>query len=388
MTWARSVRAVQRRASTHSNNSRHSPCKPSTRPFSSRTARSRCSTSSTTSSAIREFLPWCGGSEVIASDGGRQVARIDINYQGVRAHFTTENVNEPPSRSRFPAGRALQGAEGQVAFRALAPDACKVEFDLAYEFETPVLEVVVGPVFNHIANTFIDAFVRRAEAVYANVMKVDTVAYAAPGIEAIVPSTAGGSTVDDAIARERARRRFAIPAAIGYAIHGQRARAKRRLPTGTGSSSCGRSSRTPSGATGARRRPSSPADAQGQGQVPVACPFASAYKLAPYNRADARLPQLSCPAPLCPWLARRSRLASAAGRAHAQSALAVVATAATRRQGRGRGAQDVRIYALGLIGVDYRSAGRRRTAASTAAVSSAMCSRKSPASRCRARRRK
>ena len=47
---------------------------------------------------------------------------------------------------------------------ALAPDACKVEFDLAYEFKTHLLEKLVGPVFNHIANTFIDAFVRRAEA--------------------------------------------------------------------------------------------------------------------------------------------------------------------------------------------------------------------------------
>ncbi len=52
-------------------------------------------------------------------------------------------------------------------FRALAPHACKIELTLAYEFKTHVLETIVGPVFNHIANTFVDAFVRRAEAVYA-----------------------------------------------------------------------------------------------------------------------------------------------------------------------------------------------------------------------------
>ncbi len=43
---------------------------------------------------------------------------------------------------------------------------CKVEFELAYEFATPLLERAIGPVFSHIANTFIDAFVRRAEAVH------------------------------------------------------------------------------------------------------------------------------------------------------------------------------------------------------------------------------
>ena len=55
---------------------------------------------------------------------------------------------------------------GEWTFRVLAPEACKVELTLAYEFTTPLLETVVGPVFNHIATTFIEAFVRRAEAVY------------------------------------------------------------------------------------------------------------------------------------------------------------------------------------------------------------------------------
>ncbi len=55
---------------------------------------------------------------------------------------------------------------GEWRFRALGDDACKVEFELAYEFATHLLEAIVGPVFGHIANTFIDAFVRRAEAVY------------------------------------------------------------------------------------------------------------------------------------------------------------------------------------------------------------------------------
>jgi len=56
---------------------------------------------------------------------------------------------------------------GEWRFTALTPDACKVEFELAYEFSTHLLERIVGPVFNHIASTFVDAFVRRAEALHA-----------------------------------------------------------------------------------------------------------------------------------------------------------------------------------------------------------------------------
>jgi ribosome-associated toxin RatA of RatAB toxin-antitoxin module len=115
-----------------------------------------------------EFLPWCGGSAVLARRADGKTARIDINYHGVRAHFTTDNVNVPGKSIAITLKDGpFRALNGMWSFRALSPQACKVEFTLAYEFKTQVLEAVVGPVFNHIASTFIDAFVRRAEAVYA-----------------------------------------------------------------------------------------------------------------------------------------------------------------------------------------------------------------------------
>jgi ribosome-associated toxin RatA of RatAB toxin-antitoxin module len=39
------------------------------------------------------FLPWCGGAHVLESHAGGKTARIDIDYHGVRAHFTTDNAN-------------------------------------------------------------------------------------------------------------------------------------------------------------------------------------------------------------------------------------------------------------------------------------------------------
>jgi len=38
---------------------------------------------------------------------------------------------------------------------------------LHYEFSSRLLEKVFGPIFHHIANSFVDAFVHRAEKVYA-----------------------------------------------------------------------------------------------------------------------------------------------------------------------------------------------------------------------------
>ena len=55
-------------------------------------------------------------------------------------------------------------------FKVLAEQACKIEFRLHYEFSSKVFEKVIGPVFSHIANTFVDAFVRRAAQVYGETM--------------------------------------------------------------------------------------------------------------------------------------------------------------------------------------------------------------------------
>ena len=56
--------------------------------------------------------------------------------------------------------------DGSWRFRPLGDNACKVEFHLHYEFSSRLLEKAVGPVFNHIANTFVESFVKRAQQVY------------------------------------------------------------------------------------------------------------------------------------------------------------------------------------------------------------------------------
>jgi ribosome-associated toxin RatA of RatAB toxin-antitoxin module len=45
-----------------------------------------------------------------------------------------------------------------MALSPLAENACKIEFRLHYEFSSKLFEKVIGPVFSHIANTFVDAF--------------------------------------------------------------------------------------------------------------------------------------------------------------------------------------------------------------------------------------
>ena len=52
-------------------------------------------------------------------------------------------------------------------FSELRADACKIEFDLNYEFSSKLLEHLIGPVFGKIINSFVDSFCARADKVYA-----------------------------------------------------------------------------------------------------------------------------------------------------------------------------------------------------------------------------
>ena len=113
------------------------------------------------------FLPWCSRTAVAFRDSRKTVATLHINYHSVQSHFTTENQKEAPGTMLITlVDGPFRRLEGAWRFRALAERACKIEFQLHYEFSSKLLEKVIGPVFNHIAASFVDAFVRRAEQVY------------------------------------------------------------------------------------------------------------------------------------------------------------------------------------------------------------------------------
>lgn len=115
-----------------------------------------------------QFLPWCGGTELIARTPRHTEARIHINYHGVKAHFATENAKEAPHRMNISLREGpFKRLDGCWQFTALGDDGCKVEFRLQYEFSSKVLEKVLGPVFGMIVSTFVDSFVKRAHHVYA-----------------------------------------------------------------------------------------------------------------------------------------------------------------------------------------------------------------------------
>ncbi len=114
-----------------------------------------------------QFMPWCGGATVNDMQGTTMHATLHINYHHIRQHFSTQNQRTPPHRIDIALmDGPFRHLEGSWRFIPLSDEACKIEFRLQYEFSNKLLEKLVGPVFHHIANTFVDAFIHRADKVY------------------------------------------------------------------------------------------------------------------------------------------------------------------------------------------------------------------------------
>lgn len=114
-----------------------------------------------------QFLPWCNQTRIEFRNEQKTVATLHISYLSVKSHFTTENDKEIPLwMSLKLVDGPFRRLEGLWRFKPLAECACKIEFQLSYEFSSKMFEKVIGPVFSQIANTFVDAFVKRADHVY------------------------------------------------------------------------------------------------------------------------------------------------------------------------------------------------------------------------------
>ncbi|MFZ4481427.1 MAG: type II toxin-antitoxin system RatA family toxin [Rhodoferax sp.] len=117
-----------------------------------------------------KFLPWCDRARVVSADETGMTAEIGISFSGIRQTFTTRNthiqdrqvaiklVNGPFSR--------LDGEWNFIPIGDASQRACRVELTLNYGFDNAALSKMVGPVFDKIAGSMVDAFVKRAVQVY------------------------------------------------------------------------------------------------------------------------------------------------------------------------------------------------------------------------------
>lgn len=116
-----------------------------------------------------EFMPWCGGATVQSQDDKGMQASITISIAGIKQTFSTRNSHNYPKLITFHlVDGPFSALTGKWEFNALSDTACKVVYTMEYAFSSRALEMVVGPVFNRIATSFIDSFTQRAQVCYGD----------------------------------------------------------------------------------------------------------------------------------------------------------------------------------------------------------------------------
>jgi len=117
-----------------------------------------------------QFLPWCDRAAVLSEDEDGVTAEVGIAFSGIRQSFTTRNTHTAHRQVDMALVKGpFSQLEGQWTFTPVGDGsqrACKVNLSLCYGFDSAVLARLVGPVFDKIAATLVDAFVKRAQQVY------------------------------------------------------------------------------------------------------------------------------------------------------------------------------------------------------------------------------
>lgn len=114
-----------------------------------------------------EFLPWCGKAREIFRDDKDVEASLFISHSGLNKEFTTKNTNTAFEKIEMHlVDGPFKKLDGIWLFEPLGESACKVSLNLEFEFSSKIISITLGPVFSKIANSLVDAFIKRADVVY------------------------------------------------------------------------------------------------------------------------------------------------------------------------------------------------------------------------------
>ena len=115
-----------------------------------------------------QFLPWCDHARIVERQENGVIAEIGMSLSGFKKSFTTQNTHIPNQEVKIELLKGpFKALNGVWSFHSLGDQrACRIELHLNYDFES-IFGSLVGPLFDKIASTLVDAFVKRAEDVYS-----------------------------------------------------------------------------------------------------------------------------------------------------------------------------------------------------------------------------
>ncbi len=119
--------------------------------------------------AYPEFLPWCNDAEVHNRSDEFVEATLELHKGSLSNHFTTRNTRHEFSAIDIALiGGPFRHLQGGWQFKDLGDDGSKVTLELEFKFNSMVVDMMFGAFFEETCNSMLDAFSRRAKAVFGD----------------------------------------------------------------------------------------------------------------------------------------------------------------------------------------------------------------------------
>lgn len=116
-----------------------------------------------------EFLPWCNDVEVHFREDNVVEATLELHRGRLSKRFRTRNTLHPNAAMDLElVGGPFRHLKGGWQFQALGDAGSKVSLHLEFEFDSRMLDLMIGRFFEDTCNSLVDAFTQRANEVYGS----------------------------------------------------------------------------------------------------------------------------------------------------------------------------------------------------------------------------
>jgi coenzyme Q-binding protein COQ10 len=114
-----------------------------------------------------EFLPWCVAARIRSREANTVVADLVIGFKMVRERFTSRVTLDRPRRIDVTYLEGpLKHLNNHWVFKPHSSGGTEIDFSVDFEFQSKVLQALIGALFHEALRRLVAAFEARAKQLY------------------------------------------------------------------------------------------------------------------------------------------------------------------------------------------------------------------------------
>lgn len=122
-----------------------------------------------------DFLPWCSAARILEKNDNYLIADLVVSFTGFRERYRSKvNIIYPSDSNNFTHEVIVEMIEGPFdrlhnhwKITKITEDSCKVDFEIAFSFNSTILNKIISIVFEKAFAKMVEAFEKRADEVYS-----------------------------------------------------------------------------------------------------------------------------------------------------------------------------------------------------------------------------